>query len=67
VDLLDKLYDKHKIDESNCDTFRKLLTDANTTISANIPSRASIDIRVKCKETGCYLFLYKNDKLEEFI
>lgn len=67
VDLLDKLYDKHKIDESNVDKFRKILDDANKDISINIPSKASIDIRVKCRETGCYLFLYKNDKLEEII
>ena len=61
VDLLDKLYDKHKIDESNSDTLRKILDDANRYISTIIPSKASIDVRVKCKETGCYLFLYKND------
>lgn len=67
VDLLDILYEKHKIDESNCDYFRKILDDANRHISTNIPSKASIDIRVKCKESGCYLFLYKNDKLEELI
>jgi hypothetical protein len=67
VDLLDKLYDKHKIDESNSDTLRKILDDANRYISTIIPSKASIDVRVKCKETGCYLFLYKNDKLEELI
>jgi hypothetical protein len=67
VELLDKLYDKHKIDETSCDIFRKLLDDANKHVSTNIPSKASIDIRIKCRETGCYLFLYKNDKLEEII
>jgi hypothetical protein len=67
VDLLDRLYEKHKIDESNCDYFRKILDDANRNISTNIPLKASLDIRVKCKESGCYLFLYKNDKLEELI
>ena len=67
VDLLDKLYDKYKIDESNGNKLKLLLEDANNRMSNNIPSRASIDIRVKCKETGCYLFLFKNDKLEKFI
>lgn len=67
VDLLDKLYEKHKIDESNSEKLRKLLEDANLKISHNMPTKASIDTRVKCKETGCYLFLLKNDKLEEFI
>ena len=67
VDLLDKLYDKHKIRDASSDKLRRRLDDANKSISMNIPSKASIDIRVKCRETGCYLFLYKNDKLEEFI
>lgn len=67
VELLDKLYEKHKIDKSNLEKLRKLLDDANLKISHNIPTKASIDIRVKCKETGCYLFLLKNYKLEEFI
>ena len=67
VELLDKLYEKHKIDESNCDKLKKLLDNANLYLSTNIPSKATIDIRVKCKDNGCYLFLLKNDKLEELI
>lgn len=67
VELLDKLYDKHKIRDTSADKLRRRLDDANTHISTNIPSKASIDIRVKCRDTGCYLFLYKNDKLEEII
>ena len=67
VDLLDKIYDKYKISESKVQLFRQVLEEANAKLSHNIPTKASIDTRVKCKETGCYLFLYKNDKLEEFI
>lgn len=67
VDLLDKIYEIHKLDDSNSEKLRKLLDDANCKISANIPTKASIDIRLKCKDSGCYLFLYKNDKLEDFI
>ena len=67
VDLLDKLYEKHKIRQCSSDKLRKLLNDANLKISTNIPTKVSIDIRLKCKDTGCYLFLLKNDKLEEFI
>lgn len=67
VDLLDKIYDKYKISETKVHLFRQVLEEANTKLSHNIPAKASIDTRVKCKETGCYLFLYKNDKLEEFI
>jgi hypothetical protein len=65
IELLDKIYDKHKISEAN--KLKQLLEDANTKISFNVPTKASVDIRVKCRETGCYLFLYKNDKLEDFI
>jgi hypothetical protein len=67
VDLLDKIYDKHKIDASSVNTLRRLLETANTKISTIIPSKVSVDVRVKCKETNCYLFLFKNDKLEKFI
>ena len=67
VELLDKLYDKHIIEASSSDKLRRKLDDANIKLMYSIPSKASIDVRVKCKETGCYLFLYKNDKLEEII
>jgi hypothetical protein len=63
--LLVYLYDKHKIRHSNVDKLRRLLDDANEKIANNIPSKVSINIRVKCKESGCYLFLLKN--LEDFI
>lgn len=65
IDLLDKIYDKYKINEA-C-KLKQVLEEANGRISFSIPTKTSIDVRVKCKETGCYLFLYKNDKLEKFI
>jgi hypothetical protein len=67
VELLDKLYDKHKIDESCPNKLRNLLDSTNNKIIYNIPKKATVDTRLRCKETGCYLFLYKNDKLEEII
>jgi len=67
VDLLDKIYDKYKIDSSNPNKLRHLLEDANNKIMNNIPSKVSLNTRVKCKETGCYLFIYKNERLEELI
>lgn len=69
IDLLDKLYDKHNIGEygSGIRKLRKLLSEANTLISRNIPPKASVDVRVKCRESGCYLFLLKNDELEHVI
>ena len=67
VQLLDIIYDKYSIDETKINKFRDILDNANNTIASNIPSKASIDIRAKCQESGCYLFLYKNSKLEEII
>jgi hypothetical protein len=67
VSLLDKLYDKYNVDDTCPNKLRNLLEDANTKIMAKIPSKVSINIRLKCKESGCYLFIYKNDKLEDFI
>jgi hypothetical protein len=69
VELLDKIYDKYKIDDSTRNELTKKLNDANVKImvAMAIPSKASIDVRLKCRDTGCYLFLYKNDYLEEFI
>lgn len=67
VDLLDKIYDKYQITETSGNQLKQVLEDANTRISFSIPAKLSLDARVKCKETGCYLFVYKNDKLEDFI
>ena len=67
VELLDKIYDKHKIDETNSNKLRALLEDANNRMSTNISSKVTVDMRLKCRESGCYLFLYKNDKLEKLI
>jgi hypothetical protein len=67
VELLDILYDKYKIDNLSGNKLRKLLEIANQKLSENISSKITISTRVRCKETGCYLFLYKNDKLEDII
>ena len=62
VELLDKLYDKHQCKNEN--KLREILDNANEDLSLNNP-KVSIDALYKCKETGCYLFLLKNDKLLE--
>ena len=67
VELLDKIYDKHNIKDYGIETLRKLLDEANLKMASNIPKKASVDAIVKCKETNCYLFLYKNEKLEKLI
>ena len=67
VNLLDKLYDKHKIRDATSEKLKRRLNDANILIQDSMPAKATIDIRSKCKKTGCFLFLYKNDYLEDFI
>jgi hypothetical protein len=67
VELLDKVYDKYNLDETGESRLRQLLEDANNKIAEAIPSKATITIRLKCKESGCFLFLLKNDKLEKLI
>jgi hypothetical protein len=62
VDLLDKLYDKHECNDEN--KLIDILDNANKDLSLNNP-KVSIDALYKCKDTGCYLFLLKNDKLLE--
>lgn len=69
IDLLDKLYDKHNIYEceSSIDELNSKLEEANKRISQKIPMKASVEARVKCKLSGCYLFLYRNDELLEIV
>jgi hypothetical protein len=67
VELLDTLYDKYNIDETSTNKLREVLDTINNKLSGQMPTKASLDIRLKCKESGCYLFLYKNDKLLELI
>ena len=69
VDLLDKLYEKHNIDMFSSDKLRNLLNNANIEISKldKLIESLSSSVNEKCKETGCYLFLLRNDKLEEMI
>ena len=67
IELLDKLYEKHKIRQCNFEKLKKLIENANLNISQNIPEEISSSLRVKCRESGCYLFLLKNNKLEELI
>lgn len=67
IELLDKIYDKHNLSETNKHLLIQLLETANNKIGENIPLKAKDTIRAKCNESGCYLFLYKNDVLENFI
>lgn len=65
VSLLDALYEKYSVDD--VDYLNLLLNEANARLSLNIPLEASVPMRLKSKESGCFLFLLKNDCLESFV
>uniref|UniRef100_A0A6C0ITK3 Uncharacterized protein n=1 Tax=viral metagenome TaxID=1070528 RepID=A0A6C0ITK3_9ZZZZ len=63
VELLDKLYDKYEIEEKGITKLNAILDNVNSYLMRNIPKKVSGDIRFRCSESGCYLFLLKNDVL----
>ena len=65
IDLLDKLYDKYDIKSETQYVLEDALENMNEYIKNNIPKKLSELIVKKCNETGCYLFLFKLEKLEE--
>ena len=65
VNLLDKLYDKHECKDEN--KLRDILDNANEQLSKDKFTKVSDKVLTKCKETGCYLFLLKNDKLLKIV
>lgn len=65
VELLDKIYKKYKINKINSHLLNELLYQMNDSIKNRLPKKATPSSIKKCKETGCYLFLYKKDVLED--
>ncbi len=67
IDLLDHIYEKYKIKEDNKELLEELLYKANTNISFNLPPKISEKILEKCENSGLWLFIYTNEKLEKII
>jgi hypothetical protein len=65
IDLLDKVYSKYKINETKVQEFKDLLDEMNRNIGLNIPKKIPEKTKERCQRSGCYLFLYKNDILED--
>jgi len=63
IDLLQEIYIKYNINEDNKQLLEQVLDRANWNISVNIPHKLSETIVDKCKSTGCWLFIYTNEKL----
>ena len=67
IDLLEEVYVKYNINEENKNKLEQLLDRANWNISNNIPLKLSPTIIEKCNSSGCWLFIYSNDKLIKII
>lgn len=70
IKLLSNLYDKYNIDINRVGILQQHLQIANDNIHAKLDSgklKCSQKSKKRCDESGCYLFMYKNDVLEDFI
>lgn len=67
--LLGVLYEKYNIDITRVHILKKILEEANKRMEEKVKTSSigSSKARVKCKDSGCYLFIYRNEKLEDFI
>jgi hypothetical protein len=61
IELLDKMYDRLKITQSIISQLPDCLNNMNHYAKQHIPIKCSEKIIEKCHQTGCYLFLYKNE------
>lgn len=70
VKLLSTLYDKYDINLERAGSLKQRLEIANDKIRIELQEnkiRCNEAIKNKCHQTGCYLFLYRDDKLLEII
>jgi hypothetical protein len=63
IELVEKLYDKHSINDENKDLLENILQELNQKISSRVHKNISQQIINKCISSGCWIFLYPNDKL----
>lgn len=67
IDLLEQIYNKYNINENNKNLLEEVLERANWNISINIPLKLSETIVKKCKDSGCWLFIYSDDKILKIV
>jgi hypothetical protein len=64
TELLTIIYEKYIIDEHLItNIINDKLEEININIKTNIPKKISVNARIRCVESGCYVFLYKNDEI----
>jgi hypothetical protein len=67
IDLLEKIYNKYNINENNKNLLEEVLERANWNISVNVPLKLSETIVKKCKDSGCWLFIYSDEKIVKIV
>jgi hypothetical protein len=67
INLLDSIYDKYELNEESKHRLIELMDGANTYVQTHIPSKSPLKAITKCQETGCYMFLFRLDKLAQII
>jgi hypothetical protein len=69
ITLLGIIYEKYNIDISRINILRQVLEEGNLRMKekVNLTNMGSSKARLRCRETGCYLFMYKNNQLEDFL
>jgi hypothetical protein len=63
MDILSEVYDRLKLTQETTAKLGETIHRVNQMISHNIPKQTSTEMQKKCKETGCWLFLYSDDAL----
>jgi hypothetical protein len=67
IDLLEIVFDKYKISEENSLSLENILENFNTQIAFDIPTKLPQNIKNKCLNSGCWLFIYSVEKLCQMI
>jgi len=67
IDFLDHIYEKLNITPSNKNCLEEKLIEINKEIQENIPAKISQKVIDKCNISGCYLFLVRNESLQDFV
>lgn len=69
IQLLDFIYKKYDININRINILNSILNEANFKMKELIENSCigSVKARTRCKESGCYLFIYNNEKLEDLI
>ena len=63
MDILSEVYDRLKITQETIGKLGETMRRVNQMISQNPPKQASAEMQKKCKESGCWLFLYSDEAL----